>query len=418
MLKLSNRARSILAASISDTADTLVITSGHESRFPALTPGEWFPVVVVDASNNHEIMRCTARSGVNLTVNRAQEGTAARAFDAGAAVSVRLTAGAFDEATELPDRLKPTAPYVANADDLTENGPYRTDTNTIGRPKNEDGALYHTELSLGSAVQEWQQAGDATERRLRLRITGIWGEWIPLVIAQPALDLMYLRKSLGGTLEGPLITTAATTDAAGLRVTPGSAPDAEHVENGDMWVTETGIFARIAGATWALARRAANTFTGKQTFAASTAGAASLNIPQGVAPTGDDLVNGDVWATAQSLFARLGGATRRMIHNGDTLQSADWASGESTDVALLTPVQFHDAVRAAVAKIPYDGVGSTALLGRVPHGQVFRGEIYAGTQLRWAGTDGIGTGTVTGSSQWMATGNATAGNATTFRRVA
>ncbi|WP_421925288.1 D-Ala-D-Ala carboxypeptidase family metallohydrolase [Neoaquamicrobium sediminum] len=163
--------------------------------------------MVVDASSNHEIMRCTARSGVNLTVDRAQEGTAARAFDAGAAVSIRLTAGALEEVTELPDRLKPTAPLVANADDLHATGPYRTDTDTIGRPKNEDGSLYHTELTFGSAVQEWQQAGDATERRLRLRITEIWGEWIPLIVAQPALDLMYLRKSLGGTVEGPLPRT-------------------------------------------------------------------------------------------------------------------------------------------------------------------------------------------------------------------
>lgn len=48
------------------------------------------------------------------------------------------------------------------------------------------------------------------------------------------------------------------------------------------------------------------THTGKDTLAAGTTGAASLNIPAGVAPTSP--VNGDIWSTTAGVFARVNGA--------------------------------------------------------------------------------------------------------------
>lgn len=52
----------------------------------------------------------------------------------------------------------------------------------------------------------------------------------------------------------------------------------------------------------------AATYTGKQTYVASTAGGASLTIPAGVAPTSP--VNGDVWENTLGLFSRVNGTTQ------------------------------------------------------------------------------------------------------------
>lgn len=60
-------------------------------------------------------------------------------------------------------------------------------------------------------------------------------------------------------------------------------------------------------ATLSAASLAANTFTGKQTLPASATSAAPLNVPQGVAPTSPN--NGDVWTTSAGLYARINGVT-------------------------------------------------------------------------------------------------------------
>lgn len=92
--KLTNNASSTLASAINNSVTTVSIASGDASKFPALAAGEWFPLTVVDASGNIEVMRVTARSSATLTVVRGQEGTTARAFAAGSKCDLRLTAAA------------------------------------------------------------------------------------------------------------------------------------------------------------------------------------------------------------------------------------------------------------------------------------------------------------------------------------
>lgn len=57
-------------------------------------------------------------------------------------------------------------------------------------------------------------------------------------------------NSAGGAMTGPLITTAATPTAAGIRIPPGVAPTSP--SNGDLWTTSAGIYVRINGATYVL----------------------------------------------------------------------------------------------------------------------------------------------------------------------
>lgn len=51
----------------------------------------------------------------------------------------------------------------------------------------------------------------------------------------------------GDTMQGPLITVAPSTSSAGLNLPPGNAPTTPN--NGDLWVTSSGLFAHAAGVT-------------------------------------------------------------------------------------------------------------------------------------------------------------------------
>lgn len=92
---VANNAISRLASGITSTVTSLNIAPGEGSRFPALSAGNWFPVVVLKSTGELEIMKCTARSVDTLTVERAQETTMAMSFSAGDRVEVRMTAGVF-----------------------------------------------------------------------------------------------------------------------------------------------------------------------------------------------------------------------------------------------------------------------------------------------------------------------------------
>ncbi len=95
-IQLANNASTVLASSISSTDLVLVIAPGDGALFPSLIAGDWFPATIV-AADGREIVRVTGRYGDSLTVLRAQENTAARAFPIGSRVELRLTAGAFVE---------------------------------------------------------------------------------------------------------------------------------------------------------------------------------------------------------------------------------------------------------------------------------------------------------------------------------
>lgn len=94
-VKFTNNAVAALAASVSTTSTSIAVTPSAGVIFPVLAAGDWFPVTVLDNTGAFEIMRCTARSGDTLSVTRAQEGTAAKAFNAGARVEHRMTSDAL-----------------------------------------------------------------------------------------------------------------------------------------------------------------------------------------------------------------------------------------------------------------------------------------------------------------------------------
>tara|TARA_R100001082_G_scaffold21067_1_gene10137 strand:+ start:697 stop:1188 length:492 start_codon:yes stop_codon:yes gene_type:complete len=97
--QFSNNAYGLLNAGITDTATSVTLQSGNGARFPSLSGSQYFYATLVDASNNLEIVKCTARSSDVLTIAREQEGTTGRAFVSGDRLELRMTAQAILDAT-------------------------------------------------------------------------------------------------------------------------------------------------------------------------------------------------------------------------------------------------------------------------------------------------------------------------------
>ena len=96
-IKFANSAFATLAAGINSSATSITLTTGQGARFPSLGAGDYFYATLIDASNNLEIVKCTARSTDVLTVVRAQESTTARAYSTGDRIELRVTAAGLAE---------------------------------------------------------------------------------------------------------------------------------------------------------------------------------------------------------------------------------------------------------------------------------------------------------------------------------
>lgn len=98
MYIFANNARSFLKVDTGHTSITITLPSGQGAAFPAPTGGDIAVIVVEDRRKTvpqYEIMYCTGRTADVLQVTRAQEGTTAQDFLAGARVGNRMTAGAL-----------------------------------------------------------------------------------------------------------------------------------------------------------------------------------------------------------------------------------------------------------------------------------------------------------------------------------
>lgn len=100
-LKLANMVSSRLAEGINVNSSSIQVVQGDGAKFPDLDPGDWFPIAVVNDLAQVEFMRCIGRTGDLLTVQRAQEGSIARAYAAGDVVELRLTVSALEELRDL-----------------------------------------------------------------------------------------------------------------------------------------------------------------------------------------------------------------------------------------------------------------------------------------------------------------------------
>ena len=113
----ANNATGYLNASINSSATSIVLQSGQGTLFPSPSGGNWFLVTLFDGTSTIEVVKCTARSTDTLTVVRAQEGTTAASFAAGALIELRATKGTFEglvqrDATETLTNKTLTSPTL------------------------------------------------------------------------------------------------------------------------------------------------------------------------------------------------------------------------------------------------------------------------------------------------------------------
>lgn len=99
--RFSNNSSTTLAASLASGALSLTVSAGTGALFPSLSGGEVFNAVLMDSSNNLEIVQVTARTADTFTIVRAQEGTTARSFSSGDRVELRMTAAALANFVQL-----------------------------------------------------------------------------------------------------------------------------------------------------------------------------------------------------------------------------------------------------------------------------------------------------------------------------
>lgn len=97
MIILKNNAQSVLAVPVSEEQTLLNLSLGDGAIFPDLSLGDHFRCALKDSAGNLEFVKVTQRSGDMLTVERGQEGTVARSWQAGTRIQLRMTAKTWEE---------------------------------------------------------------------------------------------------------------------------------------------------------------------------------------------------------------------------------------------------------------------------------------------------------------------------------
>lgn len=97
-IKFANNASVRITKALTTDAKTIEVAAGDADFFPVLnSTDEYFILTLLDDVGNFEIVKCTSRTSNSFAVQRAQEGTTAKAFKKGSVVENRLTAGSITQ---------------------------------------------------------------------------------------------------------------------------------------------------------------------------------------------------------------------------------------------------------------------------------------------------------------------------------
>ncbi|CAN7305040.1 hypothetical protein LJR231_001567 [Phyllobacterium sp. LjRoot231] len=398
-MKLANNATTLLAANITSGATTLTVTSIDADKFPVLSAGDWFPATIIPNTGAIEIVRVTGRAGAVFTITRAQEGTTARAFNAGSRVDLRLTSGSTASFAQVGDDAKLLASQTRNiGEQINAAGP------ALDPP--DDGDLIAGVL-----------AGVAT------LFTMTWANlvaWLGLLFVKKAGDTM-----AGGLGFGSVVATTANDLSKHLALY--GAAFGFNVTSGTLNHNSSATHDFYAGAT----RVGRFNTTGLNVSASIVAGtsiAATTSISSGTTMTAGGRIQGNTDIVSAGIVY-AGNGLASMQTNGDITGSvwAPWGSASAiTAINAQIEARGNAYMNAAIANImPTVAAQGAGAVGSYVFAKCSAaGVIGAGT----AGTTLVPAGLITtggssmGAGSYRAmgdfSGTAGAGRTTLFLRFA
>ncbi|MFU4379138.1 GDSL family lipase, partial [Escherichia coli] len=206
-LLATNNAESTLASAISATDTSLIVSAGTGAEFPDAVAGEsYFKLTLTDAATGSqvEIVNVTAKAGDIFTIERAQEGTLARAWAANDMVANMMTADTLNVIAQYMQQAAASAAqaeeFANNASDYAQNKFtfYKTasdpDGTIAGLAATTDGQSFWVAQGPDALSAAWQYQNKAGVAVLQAKqpgtaaITGTTREFPTLAAAQADAD--------------------------------------------------------------------------------------------------------------------------------------------------------------------------------------------------------------------------------------
>lgn len=206
-VKITNNASGVLASSITTASTSITLTTGQGSLFPSIAPGDFFFATLVDSSNNYEIVKVTARASDVLTVVRAQDNTAARAFIGGDRFELRPVAATF-------------AALLQDAKDYTDTSAGGLINAHIADP---------TDAHMASAVG-FTPTGSIAAVNVQAALAELDTEKLPATTTITGASGITATGALGA---GTTISPTAGYNGHGVRTVSSAAPSGG--SDGDIW---------------------------------------------------------------------------------------------------------------------------------------------------------------------------------------
>jgi len=172
----ANNCTTTLASSLTSGATSMSVTSA--TGFPSPTGVQYFYCTLADAATQTtiEIVKVTSVSGTTFAITRAQDGTSATAFAAGAVVSLRLVRASLNDFPKLDETNTFNADQAISGQLTSSAGLATTGTFTATAPS--DGLVmdYATGFGRFSAFAgdgfQWYNAGIANTKLMQLSSSG------------------------------------------------------------------------------------------------------------------------------------------------------------------------------------------------------------------------------------------------------
>ena len=133
-LKVANNAYGLLAAGISDSDTVIALQSGHGARFGTFdaAAADYMFATLLNASNQLEIVKITARTTDSLTVSRGEDGTTPLAYSSGDRLEARPCAGVVNDLLALITAIWTTGDAKLTLKTVADAGWVLANDGTIG----------------------------------------------------------------------------------------------------------------------------------------------------------------------------------------------------------------------------------------------------------------------------------------------